>query len=108
MHTKYTDQQIKDFKHDKKVEEFHEGKLHFKRIKNLTEIGNIFGKKIFHHHKVNQWTNWQYFEKDIDTHAEILTDNWTMTIQAWKNRFAFSEDHKRQERYMIYKYKNKC
>ena len=95
MHTKYTYQQIKDFKHDKQVKGFYEGELHPKRLENLTKIGNIFREKIYHYHKINQWENWKYFEKDVNTHAEILTDNWMMTIQAYKNQFAFSEDHKR-------------
>jgi hypothetical protein len=47
-----------------------------------------------------------HFKKNISEHAEIATDNWIMNYYAWKNRDYITEDHKRYERYLIWKYKN--
>jgi hypothetical protein len=107
MHTKYTSQQIKNFeqKHDEQVEKFHRRQLNSKRMKALTKIGNSFKGKLYHYHKINQYTVLRHLKNDISTHAEILIDNWIMSLHAWKNRFAFNEDHKRWEKYLIYKYK---
>ena len=55
--------------------------------------------------QINQWTVYNYLKANVDEQAEILTDNWRMSLQAWKNRYAFSEESKRWERYLIYKYK---
>ena len=47
-----------------------------------------------------------HFKKNISEYAEIMTDNWIMKIHAWKNRNYITEDYKRYERYLIWKYKN--
>lgn len=105
MHRKYTEQQIEDFSHDRQVDELHNRELiSEKRRKQLTRIGNIFGKPIIFHQHMNQWLVSEYRKNDVSTQAGILTDNWRIRLRAYKNRFAFTEDDKRWERYLIYRY----
>jgi len=117
MHKKYTSKQVNEYKqkiesyldnlHNKEVEKFHNRELDPTICEILTEIGQTFEPHIYHERKINQWTNWNYYLNNFKEHVEILQDNWTMVINAYKNRLAFNEEHKRQEKYMIYKYKHR-
>ena len=104
MHKKYTEQQVEEYSHDREVEKFHKRELPIRKITQLTKIGKTFDKPIILHRHMNQWIVSEYRKNDISTQASILTDNWRMRIQAYKNRYAFTEDHKRMERYLIYRY----
>ena len=105
MHTKYSKITLLSSRHDYKVNKFH-NRLSRNKICQLTKIGQIFNHPIKTQHIKNQLENMLHFKKNISEHAEIATDNWIMNYYAWKNRDYITEDHKRYERYLIWKYKN--
>ena len=105
MHTKYSKTTLLSSRHDYEVNKFHK-KLSQNKIRQLTRIGNLFNIPIKTQHIKNQLKNMLHFERNISEHAEIMTDNWIMKIHTWKNRNYITEDHKRYERYLIWKCKN--
>ena len=107
MHTKYSEKQVLSSEHDYQVKRFHKGDLSFYRIGQLTVIGRVFKKPIMEQHYKNQRQNWIYFKNNIKEHAEISVDNWLMKLHAYKNKDAFSERHKRHERYLKWKHYNR-
>ena len=106
MHTKYSREQVKSYNHDYHVK-IHKRKLSFYKIGQLTEVRNAFKNLIIDQRYKNKSEYWKYFNENISEHAEITTDNWIMNIHAYKNKDAFSEDHKRWERYLKRKYYEK-
>ena len=104
MHTKYSKITLLSSRHDYEVNKFH-NKLSQNKIRQLTKIGKAFNHPIKTQHIKNQLENMLHFKKNISEHADILTDNWMMNIYAWKNRDYITEDQKRYERYLIWKYK---
>ena len=103
MHTKYS----KETLHNHQVRRFHDRNLLSRhKITQLTKIGNSFKTPIKLIQQKNQLIVQEYLSNNIDEHAQILTDNWLFKIYAYKNTGYITEDHKRYERYLIWKYKN--
>ena len=98
MHTKYSKITLLSSRHDYKVNKFH-NRLSRKKICQLTKIGQIFNHPIKTQHIKNQLENMLHFKKNISEHAKIAADNWIMN-------YYITENHKRYERYLIWKYKN--
>lgn len=107
MHTKYSEKQVLSSEHDYQVKRFHKKELSSYKMGRLTEIGRVFKNPIMEQHYENQRQNWIYFKNNISEHAEIAVDNWLMELHAYKNKDAFSEDHKRYERYLKWKHYNR-
>ena len=109
MHKKYTNQQVKDFTHDREVRKFHDGEISDRRIRELTEIEKDFKEPIKILQLLSQRKVYEYNKKNIN--VEILMDNWMMKIQAYnqanKNQNWISEEYKRIERYLLYRYNHK-
>ena len=104
MHTKYSKTTLLSSRHDYKVNKFH-NRLSRYKIRQLTKIGQMLNQHIKELHIRNQLENMLHFNKNISEHAEISTDNWIMKIHAHKNKDYITENHKRYERYLIWKYK---
>ena len=104
MHTKYSKNTLLSSRHDYEVNKFH-NRLSRYKIRQLTRIGQILNQHIKELHIRNQLENMLHFNKNISEHAEISTDNWLMKIHAYKNKDYITENHKRYERYLIWKYK---
>ena len=105
MHTKYSKITLLSSRHDYKVNKFH-NRLSRKKICQLTKIGQIFNHPIKTQHIKNQLENMLHFKKNISEHVKIAADNWIMNYYARRNGDYITEDHKRYERYLIWKYKN--
>jgi len=107
IHTKYNKEQIKICNHDYYVKKFHGKELSPYKIGQLTKIGNAFKNPIIDQQYRNKSEYWKNFKKNISERAEIAADNWIMNVHAYKNKDAFSEDYKRWERYLKWKYYKK-
>ncbi len=107
MHTKYSKTQVKICNHDYQVKKLHRRKLSFHKKELLTKVENAFKNLIIDQRYKNKSEYWKYFNENINEHVEISIDNWIMNIHAYKNKDAFSEDHKRWERYLKRKYYEK-
>jgi hypothetical protein len=107
MHTKYSRKQVLSSEHDYQVKRFHKGDLSYYKKGRLTEIGRVFKSPIMEQHYENQHQNWIYFKNNIEERAEISVDNWLMKLHAYKNKYAFSEEYKRYERYLKWKHYNR-
>src|SRR5688572_18031700 len=90
MHTKYSKITLLLFRHDYKVNKFH-NKLSRNKVRHLTKIGQIFNHPIKTQHNKNQLENMLHFKNNISEYAEILTDNWLMNYYAWKNKDYITE-----------------